>query len=228
MNKSPLDETVSNIILPKIDDDILTISKGKIIAAHDNDDWIFPFVPHYLAWRNKKYNTNYQFEDIVEYDFWKIFGSSKEQEMSDVYYFHQTYEATTIRPSNDAIAILRHLQRDKNIVITSRDSDLKNITRSHILIYLSDFFKQNSSIILTNNFSPKGESLSKGTVAKNSGVTLAFDDAPKHVLDYVSNNIICFMPDKPWNRTFEVPKNAYRFKNSREAIVILDYLRNVN
>lgn len=222
-NQNPVDALSGRLILPK----------SQILVANDMDDWLFDFVPKYLIWRNNKYGTNFKFEDITNYNLWEIFKTKKEDEMDDVHEFHKTKYSIQTRPNDDALLVLNYLKDDKNIVITSRDNDLKNITRDQIIRYLGHIFTK-GSVYLTNNFSKNGESIPKAqkaiSVRKSlhlSGI-LAIDDAPKHIIDYTANGIICLVPDRPWNRDsnlFKLPENAYRFENSKQAKEIIYDLR---
>ncbi|MGV8151379.1 MAG: hypothetical protein ACP5NV_06665 [Candidatus Woesearchaeota archaeon] len=190
-----------------------------IAIAHDLDDWLIPFVPGFLEWRNKHYDKKFKYEDIKTYNMWDIFGTTKEEEVENALAFHNSKEALLIKPNPEALKILEYLIFYKNIIITSRQHETREATHKQVCMHLSKYFPNTDNIFLTNNFSKSGPSISKADIAKEHGVVLAFDDSLGHAQNYSGIEIICALPDNPWNQCDVMPKNVYRFINAEPAIL---------
>jgi len=167
----------------------------------DIDEILFPTRSYFGIFLNLKYNKNFSGEELqgqeYGFEFYKIYGLTKEQALKNFYEFARTVMFREMQPFPEALLGVIRLKRLRDLhIVSSRQEFLRNITEQQIERHFSGMF---SAIHLGNLLSYEGSSTKKQAICMREGIELLVEDSPEQALE-VSQAIPVVLFDKPWNR----------------------------
>ena len=171
------------------------------VLCRTNDYFLFEF--------NKKHGTNFKREELTRYDY-ECFEGYNGEYIFDCLVNHLHENLTFYDIFDDSKKVLKQLKEEGHqlYVITSRWKEFREKT----IFWLNNHFGENffDKILIYND---KYEKKCKAEVAKEYGVDILIDDAPKFALGAVKNGIYVLLMNHPWNQDIKNTKNLKRVYN---------------
>lgn len=186
-------------------------SEQKKIAV-DLDGVVMEFAETFLEFRNERYNSNYKKEDIFTYDFWNVFGVSREQSIKDVLDFYNSPKFEGIAPIPNSQETMSLLSEKYFIAALTARPDF---TRDKTLNWLEKYFPNIFSEFHFTNFAGNGKMKNKSDFCIQYGYETLIDDYHQHVNECAAKGIQTFLLTQPWNWETLHPK-VVRVRNWNE------------
>lgn len=184
--------------------------------AIDIDEVLGQFMKALIDFHNSEYKTNLKLEDFFSYNFWNVWGGTKEEAIEKVYKFHKTDFFKNIKPVTDSQDSVKKLKEDNELfVITSRQNDVIEETKLWIQNNFPNTF---SNIYFTNHFSKNGNSKTKKEICDLLDIDILIEDSLEYSLECIKPNRKIFLLDYPWNKSNSLPKEITRVYSWREII----------
>lgn len=183
----------------------------KPVLAVDFDDVLFPFmnrmVPHY----NETYGTNFHIEDYKTFEFYDLWGGSREDAWDRVAAFFDCSHSG-VDPLPGALEGIEALSEHYELaVVTARDESLRTYTEE----WLHEMFPGRfHHVHLCNSYSlnPDIPRRTKLSVIEQLDAVALIDDSPNNVAAVArTGRRGLLFGDYPWNRTNELPEGVKRF-----------------
>ncbi|MCH7568532.1 MAG: hypothetical protein IIA87_03850 [Nanoarchaeota archaeon] len=186
----------------------------------DLDEVTADLMSQLLKFYYKKTGRLIKKENFNSYNWWDVWGGTREEAIKIYYQFYDSEEFDNIKPIEKAIESINYLG-DKNelFIITSRPFAHKEKTEKWIEKYLSE---SSIKIIYSNDFYGK-KGNSKAAICKRLGIKLIIEDLGKYALECAQSDIKAILFDRPWNKEYEHP-NIKRVHNWQEAIAEIEKL----
>jgi uncharacterized protein len=189
----------------------------KLKIGIDIDDVTCEFVRPYLDFHNKKFKTNFIFDQITKPLFWESFGidQSKMQEYFDD--FQNNYllleEFPLVNGVKEAINKLSKI--GEIFFITARPFKLISRTQTFLDKNFPDVHFE-----LIHSGDLHGGKKNKSEICKELGINILIDDISSFCEDCSKKGIKVFLFDKPWNNLFNEKdyENITRVKNWEEVL----------
>lgn len=167
-----------------------------MIIGVDLDEVLVPTTSLHCRFLNRKYGFHLKQRDVVHYDFWDIYGGTREEAIRDFMEFSITRAFRHMKPYVGAVKGVKQLREIGVLhVITSRPDYLKQDTERLIREYFNGYF---AGIDNGNHFSFEGESVTKRELCRRNNIDLLVDDNERYALE-VSQDIPVILLAKPWN-----------------------------
>ena len=189
---------------------------NKLVLMVDLDDVFWEFNDAYRRWHNKKYGTDFRYEDLYTFDMPELYGVSKAQNSCNVHDFI-THSHHTVLPYIAMLDILPILTNYFQLqVATSRHENIHQFTIDAVERYAPDTF---AAYHFTDGFGCVGTDAvwTKLEVCQSVDALALIEDAPKHALMVAQGGIPVFLPDKPWNQAVAHP-NIQRYYNHSQLV----------
>lgn len=184
----------------------------------DIDEVLANFVECFLLYYNARFNSDYNFCDIVDYNLWNVLGGTRENMISLVYDFHETQFFRDIQPIEGSMEGVRLLNAEHRLyAVTSRQTKIKQPTIEWLEKYFSGCF---SGVEFTNNYTIDGIALRKADACKKLSIGALVEDMIEHADDCAKEGINVLLFDKPWNKDYAGVKNITRVHDWKEIIKI--------
>ncbi len=187
----------------------------------DIDDVIANFILTLALFHNETYGGNLSKNNFISYDFWKVWGGSKEDAVQkvDKMFTQQNYlkKILPIEQSFDSLKKLKESGIDL-YAITGRRDNMAKQTTEWIKKHFPNIFLD---IHFTNSYCLKGKSEKKSKICKKIGITTIIEDHLTHALDCAENDIQVLLYDNPWNKSLVKSKNIRRVFSWSEITEIL-------
>lgn len=172
----------------------------------DLDDTLLKFVPNFIPYLNKKYGTDYRYEDFYTFEFWDFLAEdipeySRDKGIEDVYDFTDStpfWEFNPIKGAQDAVKELKDI--DDLVIVTARSSSIAEKTEMSLDAYFKGFF---NDIFYTKQVSIYEEGISKGDICDKIGIDIFIDDALHNAVDCSRNGREVYLLNRPWNKDKE-------------------------
>jgi len=177
----------------------------------DIDDVLAQFNKQWLHYYNKTYGTNYQYEDMIDYDFSKVYTDATGEEIFNrVFDFYKSPEFDEVIPVEGSQDGVKAIQDHELFVITSRNEDLQAETLDWLSKYFHNSFDE---VIFTNNFTQNvnHKARPKSEVGKELGLHYMVEDAIKVLL-----------LDRPWNRNSTPHDNISKVQTWSDVVKLLE------
>ncbi len=171
----------------------------KKVIGIDFDDVLMDFTPGFLSFFSKRLGKTFLKEDVKVFHFWEIFGLSKEEAVAICEEYYLTEEHLKNPPLFGSKEALQKLSNFSLQVVTARPSFTEVVTTSWAQHHFENAIEK---FHFTNAFK-SDQAVSKGTLAKDLGMSYFVDDAPHNALDVASKGILVFLVDTPWNKNME-------------------------
>lgn len=165
----------------------------------DIDEVLVGTVSHILQYHNEVYKTNFKFQDIKDYDFWKLWGGTKEEAIKKVYGFYASSHFKELKPFPEAIESINILRKEHElIIVTARQADIKEATYNWINAYFPNSF---SAIHFADDYEQiMGKKYKrKSSICEDSGIELMLEDHPNCALECANCGINTILFSKAWN-----------------------------
>jgi uncharacterized HAD superfamily protein len=193
-----------------------------MLIAVDVDDTIADFMSSLIEFHNNSYNTSLTKNQFFTYDFWKIWGGTKEEAIAKVDDYAKTDYFKDIKPLHQAVECINALkQRHNLVVITSRPNGVVKQTKEWIDRYFPNIF---SRIYYTYNIYRKDHAKTKEDVCLELGVDIIIEDNLIHSIDCAKKGIKALLLNHPWNQCGELPENVTRANDWNEILRIINLL----
>lgn len=168
------------------------------VLCRTNDYFLYEF--------NKKHKTNFKREQLTRYDY-ECFEGFDGKYIFDALLKHLHENLTFYDIFDESKDVLKKLKQDghKLYVITSRWVAFREKTE----FWLDSHFGKNffDKILIYND---QYEKVCKSDVAKENGVDILIDDAPKFALGAEVKGISVLLMNHPWNRDIKNTKYITR------------------
>ena len=192
----------------------------------DMDEVVVEFFRYFLDFYNQKSGKNFQYEDWHSYNFWEVFGGTKEEAIGLVEEFYETEFFDNLEFIFGAEKSIKELYKNHNLkIITARPKKLKEKTERFLDKYFSE---ENIEVI----YSKDGyeEHLDKGEICKSRGVELMIEDHKNYALSCTEKGINVLLFDKPWNQNngADLPKEVIRVRGWGQILVEVNKLNQLN
>ncbi|MFH1088754.1 MAG: hypothetical protein V1719_02835 [Patescibacteria group bacterium] len=192
--------------------------------AVDLDDVLASFIAEFLKWYNPQHNTNWQFEDVVDYHWPNFMHITVEQAIQDVHSFCLTAGFANLPVMSGAQEFVNKLAKEHELyIVTARQHVIEEITHNWLDKNFPGIFR---GVLFANHYSMDGSSpRTKGGLCKQAGCELIIDDDDRHLDALLAHNIKVVIMDKPWNKSSILPANvlrAYSWGDIDETIKVLE------
>jgi uncharacterized HAD superfamily protein len=174
--------------------------RSKLIVAVDMDEVLCHFVPKLIDFHNETYKTEIKFEGFHNYAFHKVWGGTPEETTQKVNLFFESPHFKSLpRVKNSFETLLKLKDRCTFVIVTSRQTALKEITLRYVEEHFPDIF---DDIMLGNHYGETGTKLSKPEMCQKVGATILIDDSLLYAQDCSKNGIKTILfGNYPWNQS---------------------------
>jgi len=186
----------------------------------DLDEVIVEFIKGFLDFHNKKFSTDYKYEQWHSYNFWEVFGGTREEDIREVDEFFNSEKFEKLKLVKGAKSINKLAKDNKLIIITTRRIDYKDKTEK----FLQKHFKGIPlELVFSGDFHNQGKT--KADFCNELGISLIIEDNKEYALDCAKKGIKVFLLDKPWNQNCENHENLVKVQNWNEILEKIKGLR---
>lgn len=194
----------------------------KKVIGIDFDDVLMDFTPGFLSFFSKKLGKDFVKEDVKVFRFWETFQLSKEEAVAICEEYYLTEEHSKNPPLRGTKEALQKLSNFSLQVITARPPFTEEVTTSWSAQHFENMIEK---FHFTNAFK-SDQAVSKGTLARNLGMSYFIDDAPHNALDVAREGIPVFLVDTPWNKNMESHELITRVTSWDEIVERILFLEN--
>lgn len=191
--------------------------------AVDLDDVLASFIAEFLKWYNPQHDTNWQFEDVVDYHWPNFMHVTVEQAIQDVHDFFLTAGFANLPLMPGAQEFVEKLsQKHELYIVTARQHVAETTTYNWLEKNFPNVFR---GVLFANHYSNDGSpSLTKGELCQRIGCELLIDDDGRHLDTLADYSIKAIIVDKPWNRDHKLPVGVIRVYNWDEVLQAVEKL----
>ncbi|KAI8366960.1 hypothetical protein EDC96DRAFT_507584 [Choanephora cucurbitarum] len=192
------------------------MKEARKVVAVDLDQTLAHTLESLVQWHNDTYQTNYTLADFNTYDYWKVWGGTREESCLKVREFYESEHFEQIEPIRDfALEALKMLKRRNFtlVIITSRQQFIASKTKKFVDKHYPGIFE---SIYFCNLDLSSAEQLEyiskpKSLICQEIGVDVLIDDSLDHALDCASLGIDILLYDRQgqyrWNHEDRLSSN---------------------
>ena len=175
----------------------------KPILALDMDDLLFPFITEFSRTINETHGTSFQLEDYVMFDYWEVWGCTREEAFDRVarvqlQFLNVVENHAPIDGSQAGVAELA--EHFRLFVVTSRPDEY----REHTHIWLKHHFPDViEDVVLCNSYALDGREVHpKVDVVESLDAVGLVDDSLAHIRDVANTGRRALLfGDYAWNKT---------------------------
>ncbi|MDP4000458.1 MAG: hypothetical protein Q8Q11_03490 [bacterium] len=183
-----------------------SLRRRSLTVGVDLDEVLADLVESVLEHYEEQTGVRHCRDDMRSYNFWDLWGGTREQAVEIVHEFYETDRFRTVAPIPGALEAIESLAGEHElVVVTSRPEATKQETQVWVREHFGESF---ASIHLTNHFSKDGQTLTKSQVCRDLGVDLMIEDNPEYAADCASHGIPVLLLEAPWNRSAEIPEGV--------------------
>jgi uncharacterized protein len=182
----------------------------------DMDEVIANQMQKLCEFYNLKKGKLYSEKDFHTYNWWEVWGISREEAENIDKEFKNSELFNKIEPVEGAIDTITLLSKtNKLFIITSRPEKITEKTKEWVLRYLGG----NIDIIHSGDF--WGKKKSKLEICRELGVELMIEDHIKYSKECAENGVKVILIDKPWNKDLN-HDNITRVKSWKEILEVIN------
>ena len=188
-----------------------------MLLGVDMDEVLADFINSFLAFHNKKYNTDIRRNDAKTYYLTDILGEDIDNIMKKMHLFYNTHDFKNMALISGSKESITQLSKNHEMaVITARPTLVKNDTEKWLNLHFPNKF---SSLSFANRFVRENEDKqNKSEICKSLGVELMIEDSLEYATDCANAGIAVLMLDCPWNQTNDLPINIKRVFSWKEIL----------
>ncbi|GAA5805873.1 hypothetical protein EDC94DRAFT_624582 [Helicostylum pulchrum] len=188
----------------------------KLIAV-DLDQTLAHTLESLVMWHNDCYGTQFCVTDFNTYDYWKVWGGTKEETLLKMRDFYNSYHFDQIEPIRDfALEALKMLKRRHFtlVIVTSRQQFVAEKTKRFVDKHYPGIFESIyfCNLDLTDSEQLEYISKSKSMICQEIGADVLIDDSLEHALDCSSLGIDILLYDRKgkytWNHQDPIQKKT--------------------
>jgi 5'(3')-deoxyribonucleotidase len=174
----------------------------------DLDEILSDTLTSVLEYYNSVHGTNLKRDEFVSYNYWEIWGGTKENAVKLIEDYYKTNYFKNIKPIAGAKENLEKLKSEgyELFVITGRSDKYKKGTKDWLTEYYPNIF---SDIFFANTFDIDNTDTKKSDICIKNNIPILIEDDPHHLADCVQAGIKTIVLDCPWNKNFQA-KNSVR------------------
>lgn len=192
----------------------------KPIIALDIDEVIFPFVAGAAEHHNQHYGTALTQDDFNTFDFWNVWGGTREDTIQKLDDFILRSNHLHLQPIKGAQDAIRLLSKNYDIVlVTARNERLRDATTTWFKEHMPALFEH---IHYAGNKYDGHAYRSKLEVCRDLRATLLIDDAPHNVIECSKGGMKTILfGDYPWQTAQDIaklPPTVVRCKDWTEVL----------
>ena len=186
-------------------------NKIKLKIGVDIDGVLIEHAKNYLNYHNQRFSTNFVFDDLTDFLFWKNLNLTKEEIQPLFEDFDKENKPIFLEDSRDSLVKLANFH--ELFVLTARPIKIKESTIKILKKEFGEIFRE-------FNFSGEvhGNSKSKDKICLEGGIGILLEDSPEISKKCANQGIKVILFDNPWNKNLEFHENIFRVKNWTEAI----------
>lgn len=181
-----------------------------MILGIDIDDVIADFITTLATFHNIKYGSDLTKKDFTSYDFWEVWGGTKEEavrKVDEMFADPNYYEKIPIiERSFYSLEKFKRMGFNLHAITGRRDNAITQ-TRNWVKMNFPNIF---SDIHFTNSYCLEGKSEKKSKICRRLGVTTIIEDHSKHAIDCAKNGIRVLLFNCPWNKSLIETQNIQR------------------
>ena len=188
-------------------------ARKKTIAI-DVDDVLFAHTDALCLYHNKLHGTSLKVSDFFSYEFWQVWGGSREECQAKMESFYESAEFLNTKPirgSQEAIDVLS--SKFNLYVVTSRSHTLKDQTLQWIHTYFPGKFEQ---VLFGNHYGKTGERKTKSAMCMEIQAVALVDDSLHYALDVTAHGVHCVLFDL--DSTYSWSNHANYSKNYQKEV----------
>lgn len=188
--------------------------------AVDMDEIIAGFLDAFIIYQNETHNTAFKKSDFFSYEFWRVTGDAKEEDIKKVYNFIDSPYFDNIEPITGAIEALKRIkdQQHSLYIITSRPDDFSHKTKIWLEKYLPNIFEK---VIHSNAYFKNKKARKKSEICDELGVDIMIEDNLDYAIECLKPNRKIILFKYPWNEEREHPKEINTVAGWDEALEII-------
>lgn len=192
---------------------------SKPVIAVDVDEVLTPTQPALIEHHNQLHGTKLQLSDFHTYDFWEVWGGTKEESIENFMLFTESDYFDRLPPMPGAMEVLTRLSHTYNLaIVTSRMHSLLAPTMKWLDLHYPKLFES----VLLGNYGVKGLSQTKSEMCQQLGAKVLIDDSMHYAKECVDVGVQALLfGDYPWNQADELPEGVTRVKDWAEVERIL-------
>ncbi len=185
--------------------------------ALDLDEVIADTLSPLILFHNETFGTHLKKEYFLSYNWWEVWGGTKEQAIEKFFEFTKSKYFSKVLPIAESVPAIQYLSKNNNLyVITGRQQELLSVTTTWLNQYFPNTFKD---IFITNHpqWSKGGNTKTKIEIIKQIGAQFLVEDNLLYARECEAFNIPVLLFDYPWNQE-PLPTNTKRIHSWSEVI----------
>lgn len=197
-----------------------------MIIAIDLDEILADTTPALIRYHNDTYATSYAIEDFVSYEWWNVWGGTREESVRKFMDFVKSPYFQEVGPIVGSEKAIQQLKKEHILhIVTSRQLQLQQETKKWVEKYFPKMFH---GLHVTNHaqWALSGRTRSKIEVCQELGTELLIEDSLVYAKECEEDEIPVLLLDYPWNRG-EIPKNTKRVYSWEEILQNIKDLQNI-
>lgn len=182
----------------------------------DLDEILSDTLTSVLEYYNKLHNTSFKREGFSSYNYWEVWGGTKENAVKLIEDYYETNYFKNIKPIIGAKENLEELKKDgyEMFIITGRSDKFKKETMDWVNQYYPNIF---SEIFFANTFDIDNTNTKKSDICIKNNISILIEDDPYHLEDCAKAGIKTIVLDCPWNKNFRA-ENSIRTFSWKEIV----------
>lgn len=188
-----------------------------MIISIDLDEVLADTTPALIRYHNATYGTSLVFDDFTNYEWWRVWGGTKEESVRKFLDFVKTPFFNEVRPVKGAEdAVMRLKDKHTLHIVTSRQTELETVTRAWIESYFPGVF---AGVHVANHaqWALSGKTRTKVEICQELEAELLIEDSILYAKECEVENIPVLLLDYPWNRGV-LPSNTKRVQSWEEIL----------
>ena len=187
----------------------------------DLDEVILDYLSEIIKFYNTKNNKSIKKEQFNSYNFWEVWGGTREEAIQICDNFHNSEDFHNFKSIPGALDALNILNKGNEIfIITSRSLLWKEKTEK----WIKDNINFSSPTIFSSDiYSKQGKT--KLNICKEFNIPILLEDNANYSLECANAGIKVILFDKPWNKRAEHP-NIIRVNNWYDAMHSIEQFKN--
>ncbi len=194
-------------------------NNGKRRIAIDVDGVLFDFLTQFIIFYNQRHGTSFTINDIITYDFSKVFQASEEELRRDMNEFYQSPLFRNLPLIPGAQRGVRQLAQNNTLsVVTSRPDFISGETLTSLSKHFPELF---SRIHFTSQYGGNGHKEKKSDYCLEHGYELIIEDVAEYANECAERGVMAILLTRPWNREENLHQNVKRVNDWNEILRVL-------
>ncbi len=192
-----------------------------MLIAVDIDDTLGDYTSSLAEFHNQEYNTKLTRNDFHSYNFWEVWGGTREESIEKVDNHTKLGHIMNVKPLEYSVECIKILKKKNELIlITSRP---ENTTKKETEYWINKNFPDSfSKIYYSYNKVRMQEGKTKEEICIELNVDFLIEDNIDHALDASEKGIKVLLIDSPWNKSKPLSKNITRVKDWKEILIIIE------